>query len=151
VNDEVYSAFKADVFLPKLGFFSIVMNVKVGTGDVHFLCTDLVGFSVEVIVGHGLERHRVEGFYKGAKALGFGEYRFRESEAALIHAHLVALVCILLDVLRRRLVRYSIMRRLLSFEATVEWLRRKAMHFFMHKLRNTNLSTRSLLKLIDTR
>jgi hypothetical protein len=48
-------------------------------------------------------------------------------------------------------VRYSIMRCLLSFEATVEWLRRKAMHFFMHKLRNTNLSTRSLLKLIDTR
>ena len=37
--------------MPKMGYFSIVMNVKAGTGDVHFLCTDLVGCSVEEIVG----------------------------------------------------------------------------------------------------
>lgn len=52
VKGEVYSVFKADVFMPKMGYFSIVMNVKAGTGDVHFLCTDLVGCSVEEIVGH---------------------------------------------------------------------------------------------------
>jgi len=150
VNGEVYSAFKADVFLPKMGYFSIVMNVRLGTGDVHFLCTDLVGCSVEVILGHGLERHRIEDFYKGAKALGFGEYRFRASEAALIHAHLVVLAYTLLDVLRRRLLRYSILKSLLSFEATVDWIRRKAMHLFIHKLRNANQSTRSLLRLINT-
>ena len=103
VNGELYQAFKADVFMPKMGYFSILMNVKAGTRDVHFLCTDLLGCSAEEILGHGLERHRIEDFYKEAKALGFGEYRFRESEAALIHAHLVALACILLDVLRRRL------------------------------------------------
>ena len=34
------------------------------------LCTDLVDCSVEVILGHGLERHRIEDFYKGAKVLG---------------------------------------------------------------------------------
>ena len=40
-------------------------------------------------------------FYKEAKFLGLGEYRFRKSEAALIHAHLVALTHTLLDILRR--------------------------------------------------
>lgn len=149
VKGEVYSAFKADVFMPKMGYFSIVMNVKANTKDVHFLCTDLVGCSVEQIVGHALERHRIEDFYKGAKALGFGEYRFRASEAALIHAHLVTLAYTLLDVLRRRLLRYSIVKSLFSFEATVEWIRRKSMHLFIHKLRNANLSTRSLLRLIN--
>ena len=80
-----------------------------------------------------------------------GEYRFRESEAALIHAHLVSLAYTFLDVLRRRLLRYSIVRCLLSMEATVEWVRRKAMHVFIHRLRDSELSTRSLMKLIDTR
>ena len=108
VKGEVYQVFKADVFMPKMGYFSIVMNVKAGTWDVHFLCTDLVGCSASEILGHALERHRIEDFYKEAKALGFGEYRFRASEAALIHAHLFVLACILLDVLRRRLLRYSI-------------------------------------------
>lgn len=150
VEGEVYSAFKADVFMPKMGYFSIVMNVKANTKDVHFLCTDLVGCSVEEILGHALERHRIEDFYKGAKALGFGEYRFRASEAALIHTHLVVLAYTLLDVLRRRLLRYSIVKSLLSFEAIVDWIRRKAMHLFIHKLRSTNLSTRSLLRLINT-
>jgi hypothetical protein len=151
MNGEVYSAFKADVFMPKMGYFSIVINVKASTKDVHFLCTDLVGCSVEEIVGHGLERHRIEDFYKGAKALGFGEYRFRASEAALIHAHLVTLAYTLLDVLRRRLLKYSIMKSLRSIEATVEWVRRKAMHLFMHNIRNTKLSNKSLLRLIDTK
>jgi hypothetical protein len=151
VKGEMYQAFKADVFMPKMGYLSIVMNVKAGTKDVHFLCTDLVGCSVEVILGHALERHRIEGFYKGAKALGFGEYRFRTSEAALIHAHLVALACILLDVLRRRLLKYSIVKSFPSIDATVEWVRRKAMHLFIHKIRNTKLSNKSILRLIDTK
>ena len=151
VKGEVYSAFKADVFMPKMGYFSIIMNVKAGTKDVHFLCTDLVDCSVEQIVGHALERHRIEDFYKEAKALGFGEYRFRESEAALIHAHLVALACILLDVLRRRLLRYSIVKSLPAIEAAVEWVRRKAMHLFIHKIRNIKLSKKSLLRFIDTK
>ena len=151
LKGEVYHAFKADVFMPKMGYFSIVMNVKANTKDVHFLCTDLVGYSVEAILGHALERHRIEDFYKEAKALGFGEYRFRTSEAALIHAHLVALACILLDVLRRRLLKYSIVKSFPSIDATVEWVRRKAMHLFIHKIRNTKLSNKSILRLIDTK
>lgn len=151
VRGEAYRACKVDAFMPKVGDVSILVNYKAGTEDVHLLCTDMVGCGVEELLAHALERHRIEDFYKGAKALGLGEYRFRGSEAALIHAHLVSLACILLDVLRRRLLRYSITRSLLSLEATVEWVRRKAMHLFIHRLRSSDLSPRSLLKLIDTR
>jgi len=150
LKGEVYSAFKADVFMPKMGYFSIVMNVKANTKDVHFLCTDLVGCSVEEILGHALKRHRIEDFYKEAKALGFGEYRFRESEAALIHAHLVVLACILLDVLRRRLLRYSMVRCLPTIGATVEWVRKRAMHLFIHKVREAKLPIKTILRLVDT-
>ena len=150
VSGELYRVFKADVFMPKMGYFSIVMNVKAGTGDVHFLCTDLVGCSVEVILGHALERHRIEDFYKGVKALGFGEYRFRASEAALIHAHLVTLAYTLLDVLRRRLLRYSIVKCLPTIGAMVEWARKKAMHLLIHKVKELKLPIKSILRLVDT-
>jgi hypothetical protein len=150
VSGELYQAFKADVFMPKMGYFSIVMNVKAGTGDAHFLCTDLVGCSVEEILGHALERHRIEDFYKEAKALGFGEFRFRASEAALIHAHLVTLAYTLLDVLRRRLQRYSVVKCLPTIGAMVEWARKKAMHLFIHKVRELKLPIKSILRLVDT-
>ena len=104
----------------------------------------------EEIVGHALQRHRIEDFYKQAKALGLGEYRFRESEAALIHAHLVSLACTLLYVLRRRLLRYCFVGSLLSFEGTIEWIRKKAMHLFMHTIRNSMQPFRSILRIIDT-
>jgi len=137
--------------MPKIGDVSIVVNVKTQTKDTHLLCTDLVDCSVEEIVGHALERHRIEDFYKEAKALGLGEYRFRESEAALIHAHLVSLACTLLDTLRRRLLRYSIVKGILSFEGTVEWIRKRAMHLFMHRVRNSTEPFRSILRMIDTK
>ena len=151
VNGELYLACGVEVFMPKVGKVLIVINVKADTRDVHFLCTDLTGFSVYEVVLHALQRHRIEDFYKEVKALGFGEYRFRTSEAALIHAHLVALAHTLLDVLRRRLLRYSIIRSRLSIEGTVEWLRRSAMHLFIHKVRDLKVPTKTILKLIDTR
>ena len=151
VNGELFQACKVDVFMPKIGDVSIVVNVKTQTKDTHLLCTDLVDCSVEEIVGHALERHRIEDFYKEAKALGLGEYRFRESEAALIHAHLVSLACTLLDTLRRRLLRYSIVKGMLSFEGTVEWIRKRAMHLFMHRVRNSTEPFRNILRMIDTK
>jgi hypothetical protein len=151
VDGELYLAAGVEVFMPKIGKVSIIVNVKAGTRDVHFLCTDLTGFSVYEVVLHALKRHRIEDFYKEAKLLGFGEYRFRTSEAALIHAHLVALAHTLLDVLRRRLLRYSIVGNLLSVEGTIEWLRRSAMHLFIHKVRGLKVPTKAILKLIDTR
>jgi hypothetical protein len=151
VGGELFQACKVEVYVPKIGCVSIVADVRAGTDDVHLLCIDMVGCGVGELLGHALERCRVEGFYREAKSLGFGEYRFRGSEAALIHAHLVSLACALLDVLRRRLLRYSVTGGLLSLEATVEWVRRRVMHVFIHRLRESELSTRSLLRLIDTR
>ena len=150
VDGEMYHACKVEVFMPKLGYVSIVVNVRSETKDEHLLCTDIVGCSVEEIVKHALVRHRIEAFYKEAKSLGLGEYRFRESEAALIHAHLVSLACTLLDVLRRRLLRYSIVKSMLSIGATIEWIRKKAMHLFIHKIRNTKQPIKTILKLINT-
>ena len=63
VNGELFQACKVDVFMPKVGEVSIVVNVKAQTKDTHLLCTDLVDCSVEEIVGHALERHRIEGVY----------------------------------------------------------------------------------------
>jgi hypothetical protein len=151
VGGELFQACKVEVFLPKIGYVSIVVDVKSDTRDVHFLCTDLVGLSVEEVVGHVLNRHYVEDSYKLAKTLGLGEYRFRESEAALIHAHLVFLACTLLDMLRRRLLRYSVVGRLLSFEETVEWVRRKAMHLFLHRVKEANGPFRNILMMINTK
>ena len=88
-------------------------------------------------MGRALWRRRIEDFYKEAKALGLGGSRFRESEATLIHAHLVVLASTLLDTLRRRLLRYSIVKGMPSFEGTVEWIRRRAMRLFMHRVRNS--------------
>ncbi len=151
VNGELYLVAGVEVFMPKVGKVSIIMNVKAGTRDVHFLCTNLRGFSVYEVVLYALERHRIEDFYKEAKLLGFGEYRFRESEAALIHAHIVALSHTLLNVLRRRFLRYSIVGCLLSIEGTVEWLRRSAMYLFIHTVRGLKVPAKTILKLIDTR
>ena len=151
VDGEIYQACKVDgVLIPKIGSVSIVIDVKASTRDVHLLCTDLTDCSLEEIVHHALQRHRIEGFYKEAKSLGLGEYRFRESEAALTHAHLVSLAYTLLDALRRRLLRYSIVKRLPSIEATVEWVRNRTMHLFIHKMRDPRLPIRSILRMIDT-
>ena len=150
VDGEIYQASKVDMFIPKIGYASIVINVKATTRDVHLLCTDLTDCSLGEIVQHALQRHKIDDFHKEANFLGLGEYRFRESEAALIHAHLVSLAYTLLDALRRRLLRYSIVKSRLSIEATVEWVRKRTMHLFIHKVRRANPPTRSILRMIDT-
>jgi hypothetical protein len=150
VEGELYNACQLDVFIPTIGHVCFVVNVKADTKDVHLLCTNLVGCNLEVLVGHALVMSKINKFHKDAKLLGFGEYRFRTSEAALIHAHLVVLACILLEILRRRLLRYGIVKGKLSIEETIEWVRKKAVHLFMHRVRESKLPMRSILNLINT-
>jgi len=149
IDGEVYQACQARVFTKKLGEVTVVFNVKADTDDMHMLCTDLT-CGTEEMVRHALKRHHIEDFHKGAKFLGLGEYRFREGEAALIHAHLVSLAYTLLDALRRRLLRYGIVKSLPSLEWTVEWVRRKAMHLFIHVVRDATKPIRCVLRMIDT-
>jgi hypothetical protein len=149
IDGENYQTCRVRVCTKKLGVVTIVFNVKADTDDMHILCTEM-RCSTEKIVEHALKRHHIEEFHKGAKHLGLGEYRFRESEAALTHAHLVSLAYTLLDVLRRRLLRYGIAKGLFSLEETVDWVRRKAMHLFIHAIKESSRSARSLLRTIDT-
>ena len=63
VEGEIYQACKVDdVFIPKIGYASIVVDVKASTGDVHMLCTDLTDCGLEEIVRHALQRGRIEYF-----------------------------------------------------------------------------------------
>ena len=150
VGGDIYQTSKVNVYVPEIGDVSIVVDVKVDTRDVHMLCSDLSELSVGEIVEHALKRHTIEDFHREAKALGLGEYKFQGSEAALIHAHLVCLSLILLDVLRRRLLRYGIKKSLMSIEATVKWVREKAGHILAHEIRDSKLPMRSILRMINT-
>jgi hypothetical protein len=150
VDGEVYNACQLEAFIPAIGRVCFVVNVEADTKDVHLLCTNLTGCSLEELVGHALVMCRINKFHKETKFLGFGEYRFRTSEAALIHAHLVVLAYILLDILRRRLLRYHIVKCMLSLEKTIEWIRKKAAHLFMHKVKDSKLPMKSILRLINT-
>jgi hypothetical protein len=150
VNGEVYQVCKVNVYVADVGDVSILINAKADTRDVHMLCTDLSELTVMELVENALKRHVIEEFHKEAKALGLGEYKFQQSEAALIHAHLVCLALILLDVLRRRLLRYGIKKSLLTMAATVEWVRGQAGNLFIHTVRDPNLSTRSIMRMINT-
>ena len=88
VNGEIYSACSVVVYIPEIGNVLILINVKAGTDDLHYLCSDLLELSVFELVEMALRRHVIEEVHKEVKALGFGEYQFQQSEAALIHAHL---------------------------------------------------------------
>ena len=102
VNNEIYQARKIDgVFIPRIEYVSIIVNVKASIKDTHFPCINLIDYSPEEIIKHILQRHNVEKFYKETKLLGLGKYRLRKREAALTHARLISLVYTLLDVLRR--------------------------------------------------
>lgn len=138
------------VFVPKIGNACFVVNVKVDTKDVHLLATNLAGDSLEILVGHALMMCMINKFHKEAKFLGFGEYRFRTSEGALTHAQLVALAYILLDVLRRRLLRYHIVNCVLSVEGTVEWVRKKVAYIFIHRVKDSKFPMKNILRMINT-
>ena len=99
IDGQIYQTVKVMAYIPSLREnVSIVINAKSDTKDVHVLCTDLQE-DVSTIFRYARKRVMIENSYKDAKLLRFGEYRFRKSEAALIHAHLVFLAYILLQIL----------------------------------------------------
>ena len=88
----------------------------------------------------------IENSYKDAKQLGFGEYRFRKSEAALIHAHLVFLAYILL-------LSYRITKAVPSMGFVITWVRKKTRQGFIHYIWNKlkqGTSIRSLIMTVRT-
>lgn len=151
VDGEFYLVCGVKVYVAEIGEVLILVNVKAGTDDLHFLCSDLVELSVFELVEMALKRHVIEEVHKEVKALGLGEYQFQQSEAALIHAHLVCLAFVLLYILRFRLLRYGTKRVLLTTDAAVKWVQGQVGGMFVHMVRDSKESTRSLLRRINTK
>ncbi|MFY9795626.1 MAG: transposase [Candidatus Nitrosopolaris sp.] len=132
IDGQNYQTVKVMAYIPSLREnVSIVINAKADTKDVHVLCTDLQE-DVSTIFSYARKRVMIENSYKDAKQLGFGEYRFRKSEAVLIHAHLVFLAYILLQILRYRLLSYRITKAVPSMEFVITWVRKKTRQGFIH-------------------
>ena len=110
---------------------NIIINVRAETKDIRILCTHLETEDTVTIIKYGLKRMKIENFYRDTKQLGFGEYRFRKSEMALIHAHLVFLAYILLEILRHRLLWYRIAKTMPSIEFVITWVRKKTKQRFV--------------------
>jgi hypothetical protein len=127
-----------------------VLFQQLGFGE-HVVCTDLQE-DVSTIIRYAQKRVTIENSYKDAKQLGFGEYRFRKSEAALIHAHLVFLAYILLQILRYRLLSYRITKAVPSMEFVMSWVRKKTRQGFIHYIWNKlkqGISIRSLIMTVS--
>jgi len=133
IDGQIYQTVKVMAYIPSLKEnVSIVINAKADTKHVHVLCTNLQQEDISTIFRYARKRVTIENSYKDAKQLGFGEYRFRKSEAALIHAHLVFLAYILLQILRYRLLSYRITKAVPSMEFVIMWVRKKTRHGFIH-------------------
>lgn len=134
IDGEIYNAVKLKVYIPSLlkkENINIVINVRAETKDIRILCTELETEDTVTIIRYALKRMKIENFYRDTKQLGFGEYRFRKSEAALIHAHLVFLAYILLEILRHRLLSYRIAKTMPSIEFVITWVRKKTKQRFV--------------------
>ena len=132
IDGEIYNVVKLKAYMPSLKEnINIVINVRAKTKDIHILCTELEK-DIATIIRYALKRMKIENFYRDTKQLGFGEYRFRKSEAALIHAHLVFLAYILLEILRHRLISYRIIKMMPSMEVVITWVRKKTKQGFIH-------------------
>ena len=150
IDGQIYQTVKIMAYIPSLKEnVSIVINAKANTKDVHVLCTDLQE-DVSTIFRYARKRVMIENSYKDAKQLGLGEYRFRKSEAALIHAHLVFLAYILLQILRYRLLSYRITKAVPSMEFVITWVRKKTRQGFIHYIWDKLKQGTSIRSLIMT-
>jgi hypothetical protein len=108
VDGELYQCLQVDGYMPKIGEVRLLINCKADTKDMHFLCTDIKRVKAPQLLKKGLERAKIESFHWDIKnTMGFGDYRFRGSEAAMTHSHLVLLTYSLLLIMKNRLERRS--------------------------------------------
>ena len=107
VDGELYQCLDMDGYLPKIGKTRLLFNCKADTKDIHYSCTNILREkepSTVAMLKHALKRADIEPFHWDIKnILGFGDYRFRESDAAIIHSHLILLAYSLLLIMKRRI------------------------------------------------
>ena len=108
IDGEIYNAVKLKAYMPSLKEnINIVFNVRAETKDIRILCPEL-DKDIVTIIRYALKRMKIENFYRDTKQLGFGERTGLEgAKRALIHAHLVFLAYILLEILRHRLISFQ--------------------------------------------
>jgi hypothetical protein len=82
LDGNIYQACKVDkALISRIGYVSIVMDAKATNRDLNLLCMYLNDSSLEEIIQHAI--HRIDDFYKEAKALGLWEYGFRGAKRRL--------------------------------------------------------------------
>ncbi len=106
VDGEIYQCLDTEAYMPKVGRTRLLFNCKADTKDVHYACTNILRAreeSTASLLKRALKRAEIESFHWDIKnVLGFGDYRFRESDAAIVHSHLVLLTYSLLLIAKSR-------------------------------------------------
>ncbi|TLX93737.1 MAG: transposase [Thaumarchaeota archaeon] len=110
VDGELYQCLDTEAYMPKVGETRLLLNCRADTKDIHYACTNILrereGSTTATILRRALKRAEIESFHWDIKnVLGFGDYRFRGSDAAIIHSHLVLLTYSLLLIAKRRVER----------------------------------------------
>jgi len=123
IDGELYQCMDIEAYMPRIGRVRILFNCKADTKDLHHLCTSIKHLSNKDMLRKGFERAKIEAFHWDIKnTLGFGEYRFRESEAAIIHSHLVLLTYTLLLILKKKLEKKNL-EKSYSIGEACRWVR----------------------------
>lgn len=104
VDGELYQCLDVEAYMPKLRNVRLLFNCRANSKDMHNLCTNIKELPPGELIKRSFERAKIEVFHWDIKnVLGFGEYRFRESEAAITHSHLVLLTYSLLQIMKKRI------------------------------------------------
>ena len=108
VDGELYQCLDIQVYMPRIRNVRLLFNCRADSKDMHNLCSSIKDLSARDLLKKSFERAKIESLHWDIKnTLGFGEYRFRESEAAMIHSHLVLLAYTLLLIMKRRMEKKS--------------------------------------------
>ena len=103
VDGELYQCLDVETYMSRLRNVRLLFNCRADGKDMHNLCSNIKDLSAERLLKRSFERAKIEAFHWDIKnVLGFGEYRFRESDAAITHSHLVLLTYSLLLILKKR-------------------------------------------------
>ncbi len=151
VDGELYQCLEVRGYMPKIGDVRLLINCKADTKDVHFLCTDITkGLPATQFLKKGLERAKIESFHWDAKnTFGLGDYRFRGSEAAMVHSHLVLLTYSLLLIMKGRLEKREPEERF-SLGEVCRIVRDRCLLSICKWIRDGALSGISLTKIVAT-
>jgi len=151
VDGELYQCLDVQAYMPRIRDVRLLFNCRADSKkDMHNLCTNIRDIPSEELLKRSFERAKIESFHWDIKnTLGFGEYRFRESEAAMVHSHLVLLTYSLLLILRKRMEANNQSRY--SIGEACRWVRDRCLVSFcrwIESMLGVGMSMRSIMGMI---